>query len=81
MLFGEDGLRLNIARYNIGGGNAPDVRKDYMKTGATMDGFWKAPEGTTRQDMDWWNPDNPGTLGLGRRRRYSAGGWTGSRTR
>jgi O-glycosyl hydrolase len=59
MLFGEDGLRLNIARYNIGGGNAPDVRKDYMKTGATMDGFWKAPEGTTRQDTDWWDPDNP----------------------
>ncbi|MDK1344549.1 glycoside hydrolase [Streptomyces sp. 378] len=59
MLFGEDGLRLNIARYNIGGGNAPDVRKDYMKTGATMDGFWKAPEGTTREDTDWWNPDDP----------------------
>ncbi|MBC9725438.1 glycoside hydrolase [Streptomyces sp. TRM68367] len=59
MLFGEDGLRLNIARYNIGGGNAPDVRKDYMKTGATMEGFWKAPEGTTREDTDWWNPDNP----------------------
>ncbi|CAM5253555.1 glycoside hydrolase [Streptomyces aurantiogriseus] len=59
MLFGEDGLRLNIARYNIGGGNAPDVRKDYMKPGATMEGFWKAPEGTTRQDMDWWDPNNP----------------------
>ncbi|MFH9590576.1 RICIN domain-containing protein [Streptomyces luteogriseus] len=60
MLFGEDGLRLNIARYNIGGGNAPDVRKDYMKTGATMDGFWKAPAGTTREDTDWWNPHDPG---------------------
>ncbi|MGW0611423.1 RICIN domain-containing protein [Streptomyces sp. NPDC002788] len=59
MLFGEDGLRLNIARYNIGGGNAPDVRKDYMKVGATMEGFWKAPEGTTREDTDWWNPDDP----------------------
>ncbi|KOG33492.1 glycoside hydrolase [Streptomyces resistomycificus] len=59
MLFGEDGLALNIARYNIGGGNAPDVRKDYMKAGATMDGFWKAPEGTTRKDMDWWDPNNP----------------------
>ncbi|MGW7202379.1 RICIN domain-containing protein [Streptomyces sp. NPDC054837] len=58
MLFGEDGLALNIARYNIGGGNAPDVRKDYMKAGATMEGFWKAPEGTTRTDMDWWDPDN-----------------------
>jgi O-glycosyl hydrolase len=59
MLFGRDGLRLNIARYNIGGGNAPDVRKDYMKAGATMEGFWKAPEGTTRTDMDWWEPENP----------------------
>ncbi|WP_181449598.1 glycoside hydrolase [Streptomyces cyaneus] len=59
MLFGADGLRLNIARYNIGGGNAPDVRKDYMKPGATMDGFWKAPEGTTQKDMDWWDPNNP----------------------
>ncbi|MPY60983.1 glycoside hydrolase [Streptomyces spongiae] len=58
MLFGDDGLALNIARYNIGGGNAPDVRKDYMKAGATMEGFWKAPEGTTRQDMDWWDPNN-----------------------
>ncbi|MCW8376612.1 RICIN domain-containing protein [Streptomyces justiciae] len=59
MLFGEDGLNLNIARYNIGGGNAPDVRKDYMKAGATMEGFWKAPEGITQKDMDWWNPDDP----------------------
>jgi O-glycosyl hydrolase len=59
LLFGEDGLRLNIARYNIGGGNAPDVRTDYMKAGATMEGFWKAPEGTTRQDTDWWNPNDP----------------------
>jgi O-glycosyl hydrolase len=59
MLFADDGLRLNIARYNIGGGNAPDVRKDYMKVGATMEGFWKAPEGTTHKDMDWWDPGNP----------------------
>ncbi|MEU1181146.1 glycoside hydrolase [Streptomyces sp. NPDC005820] len=59
LLFGEDGLRLNIARYNIGGGNAPDVRQDYMKAGATMEGFWKAPEGTTRTDTDWWDPNDP----------------------
>ncbi|PZG02975.1 hypothetical protein C1I99_00185 [Micromonospora deserti] len=59
LLFGDDGLRLNIARYNIGGGNAPDVRTDYMKAGATMPGFWKAPAGTTRTDVDWWDPDNP----------------------
>ncbi|MEV8437914.1 glycoside hydrolase [Actinosynnema sp. NPDC051121] len=60
LLFGEDGLRLNIARYNIGGGNAPDVRDDYMKVGATMEGFWRAPAGTTREDVDWWDPDDPG---------------------
>lgn len=59
LLFGADGLRLNIARYNIGGGNAPDVRADYMKVGATMPGFWQAPPGTTRQDVQWWDPDNP----------------------
>ncbi|WP_254076246.1 glycoside hydrolase [Streptomyces sp. P3] len=60
MLFGADGLGLTIARYNIGGGNAPDVRTDYMKPGATMEGFWKAPDGTTRQDVDWWDPNDPG---------------------
>lgn len=59
MLFGEDGLNLNIARYNIGGGNAPDVRTDYMKRGATMPGFWQAPPGTTREDTEWWDPANP----------------------
>ncbi|WP_207914122.1 glycoside hydrolase [Micromonospora sp. KC213] len=59
LLFGADGLRLNMARYNIGGGNAPDVRTDYMKVGATMPGFWTAPPGTTRTDVDWWNPDDP----------------------
>ena len=58
MLFGEDGLRLNIARYNIGGGNAPDV-PEYMRLGGTLPGFWKAPPGTTREDKDWWDPDNP----------------------
>jgi O-glycosyl hydrolase len=59
MLFGKDGLRLNIARYNIGGGNAPDVREDYMKAGATMEGFWQAPPGTTHEDKEWWDPGNP----------------------
>lgn len=59
LLYGEDGLRLNIARYNISGGNAPDVRRDYMKVGATMEGYWRAPDGITREDVDWWDPDNP----------------------
>lgn len=58
MVFGEDGLNLNIARYNIGGGNAPDV-EDYLRAGGAVEGWWKAPEGTTREDVDWWDPGNP----------------------
>ncbi|MFI2431357.1 RICIN domain-containing protein [Streptomyces sp. NPDC018693] len=58
LLFGDDGLALNIARYNIGGGNAPDV-KDYLRPGGAVEGWWKAPEGTTRTDTDWWNADDP----------------------
>ncbi|WP_146197377.1 RICIN domain-containing protein [Promicromonospora sp. AC04] len=58
MLFGDDGMNLNIARYNIGGGNAPDV-PDYLRAGAAVDGWWQAPDGTTRDDVDWWDPANP----------------------
>ncbi|WP_082480046.1 glycoside hydrolase [Agreia sp. Leaf283] len=41
-VFGEDGLNLNIARYNIGGGNATDV-PPYLRAGGAVEG--------------WWNPD------------------------
>jgi len=58
MVFGDEGLNLNIARYNVGGGNAPDV-PDYLRAGGAVDGWWKAPEGTTRTDVDWWDPENP----------------------
>ncbi|GAQ53488.1 RICIN domain-containing protein [Streptomyces acidiscabies] len=58
LLFGDDGLALNIARYNIGGGNAPDV-PDYLRAGGAVEGWWKAPAGTTRTDTDWWNADDP----------------------
>lgn len=58
LVFGRDGLALNIARYNIGGGNAPDV-KDYLRPGGAVEGWWKAPAGTTRNDTDWWDPANP----------------------
>ncbi|MDX3134676.1 glycoside hydrolase [Streptomyces europaeiscabiei] len=57
LLFGKDGLDLNIARYNIGGGNAPDV-KDYLRAGGAVEGWWKAPAGTTREDVDWWSADD-----------------------
>jgi O-glycosyl hydrolase len=58
MLFGRDGLDLNIARFNIGGGNAPDVPA-YLRPGGDVPGWWKAPAGTTRNDKDWWSPDDP----------------------
>ncbi|CAL9333037.1 hypothetical protein SUDANB6_00111 [Streptomyces sp. enrichment culture] len=58
LLFDDDGLNLNIARYNIGGGNAPDV-KDYLRAGGAVQGWWKAPDGTTRADTDWWSADDP----------------------
>ncbi|GGM19362.1 hypothetical protein GCM10010129_74580 [Streptomyces fumigatiscleroticus] len=58
LLFDDDGLALNIARYNIGGGNAPDVR-DYLRAGGAVEGWWKAPEGTTREDTGWWSADDP----------------------
>ncbi|MFI9772993.1 RICIN domain-containing protein [Streptomyces sp. NPDC052415] len=57
LLFDDDGLALNIARYNIGGGNAPDV-KDYLRAGGAVEGWWNAPEGTTREDTDWWSADD-----------------------
>ncbi|MGW7078244.1 glycoside hydrolase [Streptomyces sp. NPDC054866] len=58
LLFGDEGLGLNIARYNIGGGNAPDV-KDYLRPGGAVEGWWKAPAGTTREDTDWWSATDP----------------------
>ncbi|MEU9337642.1 glycoside hydrolase [Streptomyces sp. NPDC048290] len=58
LLFGDEGLALNIARYDIGGGNAPDVR-DYLRPGGAVEGWWKAPAGTTREDTDWWSADDP----------------------
>ncbi|RBM07390.1 glycoside hydrolase [Streptomyces sp. PT12] len=58
LLFGDDGLALNIARYNIGGGNAPDVT-DYLRAGGAVEGWWRAPDGTTREDVDWWNAADP----------------------
>ncbi|MGW3382978.1 RICIN domain-containing protein [Streptomyces albogriseolus] len=58
LVFGDDGLALNIARYNIGGGNAPDV-EDYLRPGGAVEGWWKAPAGTTPEDTGWWDPDDP----------------------
>ncbi|ACL39711.1 Ig domain protein [Pseudarthrobacter chlorophenolicus A6] len=57
-VFGEDGLNLNIARYNVGGGNASDV-KDYLNDGSAVEGWWKpATEATPGQPAsNLYNPD------------------------
>lgn len=54
-LYGEKGLRFNIARYNIGGGNAADTPA-YLRPGADVPGFltdkgwdWSADPG-----QRWW---------------------------
>jgi len=56
LLFGKEGLGLTIARYNIGGGNAPDT-EDYLRVGADIPGFWRKPIRET--GSDWWDPDDP----------------------
>ncbi len=66
-VFGDDGLNLNIARYNIGGGNATDV-PPYLRPGGAVPGFWNpdlpvAGVSSTYADRaayrDAWNPDDP----------------------
>nr|WP_307327236.1 glycoside hydrolase [Microbacterium sp. SORGH_AS_1204] len=70
-VFGEDGLNLNIARYNIGGGNATDV-PSYLRPGGAVPGFWNPnlpatdAQGaitSTYADRERykaaWNPDDP----------------------
>ncbi|KAJ3378830.1 hypothetical protein HDU84_007256, partial [Entophlyctis sp. JEL0112] len=61
LVFGADGLALNIARYNVGGGNAPSV-KDYLRPGGAVPGWWAVPGSLgllTPSDKDWWDPANP----------------------
>ncbi len=67
-VFGEEGLNLNIARYNIGGGNATDV-PSYLRPGGAVEG--------------WWNPElaasdaeGPVTSEYADRARYEAA-WNG----
>ncbi|MFF2446960.1 glycoside hydrolase [Neobacillus sp. NPDC058068] len=66
-LFGKDGLNFNIARYNIGGGDAPETTP-YMRKGGAVPGYWNRPaefsppEGNTdgwKEPENWWNPANP----------------------
>ncbi len=57
-VFGEDGLNLNIARYNVGGGHASDV-PDYLHDGSAVEGWWNPV--TQPQDgqaaSNLYNPD------------------------
>ncbi len=57
-VFGEDGLNLNIARYNVGGGNASDV-KDYLNDGSAVEGWWKPVTDAApgQQASNLYNPD------------------------
>ena len=55
LLYGRDGLALNIARYNIGGGNAPETAS-YLRPGGDVPGFWRKPG--ERSGADGWNPDS-----------------------
>lgn len=40
-VFGANGLNMNVARYNIGGGRASDVG-NYFRNGGAVDGYWAA---------------------------------------
>ncbi len=57
-VFGEDGLNLNIARYNVGGGHASDVA-DYLHDGSAVEGWWNPvmdPE-DGQASSNLYNPD------------------------
>lgn len=43
-VFGDEGLNLNIARYNVGGGNSSDT-PDYLRPGGAVPGWWNANPG------------------------------------
>lgn len=55
LLYGRAGLGWTIARYNIGGGNPPDIAP-YLRPGAAVPGFWRQAAGTP---LRGWNPDDP----------------------
>lgn len=56
LFYGPEGLGWTIARYNIGGGDAPET-KPYLRPGADVPGFWRRPAGMSGND--WWNPADP----------------------
>lgn len=55
LLYGRDGLQLNIARYNIGGGAATGIEA-HLRPGADIEGFWRArPDDPSNAG---WNPSD-----------------------
>ncbi|WP_413378042.1 glycoside hydrolase [Alkalihalobacillus sp. 1P02AB] len=65
-LFGEDGLDFNIARYNIGGQDAPET-EPYMRLGGAVPGYWDRPDEFGPPDNaspdweevdNWWDSEN-----------------------
>lgn len=59
MIFGEQGLNYNIARYNVGGGENPDCEynkgsETHMQIGRDMEGFKKTADG----EYDWNSDQN-----------------------
>ncbi|NQX13812.1 family 43 glycosylhydrolase [Microbacteriaceae bacterium VKM Ac-2855] len=67
-VFGDDGLNLNIARYNVGGGNASDV-PDYLRQGGAVPGWWNPAAPLT-------DAQGPITSNFADRDRFRAA-WTG----
>ncbi|WP_440896508.1 glycoside hydrolase [Amphibacillus sp. Q70] len=70
-IFGEEGLDFNIARYNIGGEDAPET-EPYMRLGGAVPGYWNRPDEfgppedldedeieNWTEEEDWWNPEDP----------------------
>lgn len=53
LLYGHDGLQLNIARYNIGGG-ALRRTATHLRPGADIEGFWQGRPGDPSNSH--WNP-------------------------
>lgn len=45
-LFSDEGLNLNIARYNVGGGDATDV-PPYLRAGGAVPGWWNTEKGVS----------------------------------
>lgn len=57
-LYSEQGLNFNIARYNIGGEDAPETAP-YMRKGGAVPGYWNRPADVAPGTENWWDPANP----------------------